>query len=200
MELRTSFKRADAPKDLIHLARTLDNAEISSEDSDFGQAVKRNYKPFWLTDRKIIMSDETLGAISQLEIQISRHDCLIGTSDLGPLSPALWRAWTVFSLPCSTVCEPTIASVATWIFFRFGELSPRKEASIPTSSRHWAYDHPKAAPSAHLAVPSRWKPSNSIRCMELRPISLPRVMCYRCNRQLITPSTPPCPRDFVVGI
>lgn len=84
MELRTSFKRADAPKDLIHLARTLDNAEISSEDSDFGQAVKRNYKPFWLTDRKIIMSDETLGAISQLEIQISRHDCLIGTSDLGP--------------------------------------------------------------------------------------------------------------------
>ena len=82
MELRTSFKRADAPKDLIHLARTLDNAEISSEDSDFGQAVKRNYKPFWLTDRKIIMSDETLGAISQLEIQISRHDWNIGSRPL----------------------------------------------------------------------------------------------------------------------
>ena len=34
--------------------------------------------------RKVILSDETLGAISQFEMFASRCDCLIGTSSLGP--------------------------------------------------------------------------------------------------------------------
>lgn len=84
MKLRTSFKRDAVPNDLAHLARALTAIGAQGTADDFGQAAEDTYEPFRLMDRKIILSDETLGAISQFEMLASRCDTLIGTSPLGP--------------------------------------------------------------------------------------------------------------------
>ena len=83
MKLRTSFKRDAVPNDLTHLARALTAIGAHGTADDFGQAAGDTYEPFRLMDRKIILSDETLGAISQFEMLASRCDTLIGTSPLG---------------------------------------------------------------------------------------------------------------------
>lgn len=82
MRLRTSFRRDTAPEDLLRLSERL-----SGLDDDTGtatQIVPETYQPFQLMSRKVILSDETIGAISQFEMFASRCDCLIGTSPLGP--------------------------------------------------------------------------------------------------------------------
>lgn len=84
MKLRTSFKRDAAPSDLAHLARALFETAVRGATDDFGQTTGDTYEPFRLMNRKIVLSDETLGAISQFEVQAARCDTLIGTSALGP--------------------------------------------------------------------------------------------------------------------
>lgn len=64
VKLRTSFKRDAVPNDLTHLARALTAIGAHGTADDFGQAAGDTYEPFRLMDRKIILSDETLGAIS----------------------------------------------------------------------------------------------------------------------------------------
>lgn len=86
MKLQTSFKREALPADLTRLGRALFHLDGSE---DYGQAVAPVYEPFRLMDRKIILSDETLGAISRFEMIASRCDCLIGTS---PFKAVLARA------------------------------------------------------------------------------------------------------------
>lgn len=83
MKLRTSFRREAAPEDLARLAEGLSklNAGDGRSTQEDGE---KPYQPFRLMGRKIVLSDETLGAISQFEMLASRCDCLIGISPLGP--------------------------------------------------------------------------------------------------------------------
>lgn len=86
MKLQTSFKREALPVDLTRLEQALFQPDGGG---DYGQSVAPVYEPFRLMDRKIILSDETLGAISRIEMIASRCDCLIGTS---PFRASLSRA------------------------------------------------------------------------------------------------------------
>lgn len=97
MRLRTSFRREAAPEDLAHLHEVLSAAGACGDAGKTAQDDRAIYQPFQLMGRKIILSDETLGAISQFEIFASRCDCTIGTSPLGPsLSRTLARMDGIF--------------------------------------------------------------------------------------------------------
>lgn len=97
MRLRTSFRREAAPEDLAHLPEALSAAGACGDAGKTVQDDRAIYQPFQLMGRKIILSDETLGAISQFEIFASRCDCTIGTSPLGPsLSRTLARMDGIF--------------------------------------------------------------------------------------------------------
>ena len=97
MRLRTSFRRETAPEDLAHLHEVLSAAGACGDAGKTAQDDRAIYQPFQLMSRKIILSDETLGAISQFEIFASRCDCTIGTSPLGPsLSRTLARMDGIF--------------------------------------------------------------------------------------------------------
>lgn len=90
MKLKTSFKRKVVPGDLALLSEKFPEL-LGSDRCDTQRNDGAPYQPFRLMGRKIILSDETLGAISQFEMLASRCDCLIGTS---PLGPALARIMT----------------------------------------------------------------------------------------------------------
>ena len=79
MELRSPYDRKDGQRDLVVLAHALTASAPARED--FGQWTRIPYEPRKLCSRKIILSDETQGAISKLEITAARYDCLIGASD-----------------------------------------------------------------------------------------------------------------------
>lgn len=97
MRLRTSFRREAAPEDLAHLHEVVSAAGACGDAGKTAQDDRAIYQPFQLMGRKIILSDETLGAISQFEIFASRCDCTIGTSPLGPsLSRTLARMDGIF--------------------------------------------------------------------------------------------------------
>lgn len=94
VKLQTSFKREALPADLTRLEQALFQPDGGE---DYGQSVAPVYEPFRLMDRKIILSDETLGAISRFEMIASRCDCLIGTSPFrASLSRALARMDSMF--------------------------------------------------------------------------------------------------------
>lgn len=78
MKLRVPTDRKDGQKDLLKLAATL--ASPSPASTDYGQWIRIPYQPKPLCSRKFILSDETQGAISDLEITASKYDCLIGSS------------------------------------------------------------------------------------------------------------------------
>lgn len=80
MKLQTSFKRETVPADLARLAQALIDSDKDKLPDDWRQIAATTFEPFRLMDRKIILSDETLGAVSNFEMLASRCDCLIGTS------------------------------------------------------------------------------------------------------------------------
>ena len=115
MRLRTSFRREAAPEDLAHLHEVLSAAGACGDAGKTAQDDRAIYQPFQLMGRKIILSDETLGAISQFEIFASRCDCTIGTSPLGPsLSRTLARMDGISS-PSSTAPAPITVPAASSI-------------------------------------------------------------------------------------
>ena len=85
-----SLLRATHPtvENLVLETISLEYHEVLSAAGACGDAGKTAqddraiYQPFQLMGRKIILSDETLGAISQFEIFASRCDCTIGRSAL----------------------------------------------------------------------------------------------------------------------
>lgn len=79
MRLRTPSDRQDGQQDLLDLIRTL-TSNVPAR-GNYGQWTRIPYQPRPLCTRKIILSDETQGAISKLETTATRYDCLIGESD-----------------------------------------------------------------------------------------------------------------------
>ena len=97
MGLQTSFSRTHAPHDLLRLIEAFGESEPASIQESYGLRARKPYEPSFLSSRKILLSDETLGAISAFEIEATRCDTLVGTSELGPaLARAMARTDGIF--------------------------------------------------------------------------------------------------------
>ncbi|WP_418694287.1 hypothetical protein [Adlercreutzia equolifaciens] len=75
MEFGADFSHDEGKDDLLALRAALDNYHRADEPW-----VEKPFEATLLTARKIILSDETMGAIADLEIRLARYDTLIGCS------------------------------------------------------------------------------------------------------------------------
>lgn len=80
MDLHTSFERESEPEDLVKLVRAFGEGDAGSSGANYGLRQSCPYEPSALMARKIILSDETLGAISRFEIFAASTDAMMGAS------------------------------------------------------------------------------------------------------------------------
>lgn len=84
--MRTSFERDHKPADLLALLDKPVGApdDTREEDPQSRRVGRMAYSELpRLCDKKTILSDETLGAVSRFEISAARCDCLVGSSPFG---------------------------------------------------------------------------------------------------------------------
>lgn len=133
MGLQTSFSRTHTPQDLLRLIEAFGESEPVSIQESYGLRARKPYEPSFLSSRKILLSDETLGAISSFEIEATRCDTLIGTSELGPaLARAMARTDGIFvSMLNGRVPDYRVCCYLDYLSMTDGE---KDERGIPAST------------------------------------------------------------------
>ena len=97
MEFGADFSHDEGKDDLLALRAALDNYHRADEPW-----VEKPFEATLLTARKIILSDETMGAIADLEIRLARYDTLIGCS---PYRSTVGQLMSRFEGVCAAVAN-----------------------------------------------------------------------------------------------
>lgn len=97
MEFGADFSHDEGKDDLLALRAALDNYHRADEPW-----VEKPFEATLLTARKIILSDETMGAIADLEIRLARYDTLIGCS---PYRSTVVQLMSRFEGVCAAVAN-----------------------------------------------------------------------------------------------
>lgn len=97
MEIGADFSHDEGKDDLLALRAALDNYHRADEPW-----VEKPFEATLLTARKIILSDETMGAIADLEIRLARYDTLIGCS---PYRSTVVQLMSRFEGVCAAVAN-----------------------------------------------------------------------------------------------
>ena len=142
MELRADFGHERGQDDLIDLQSALGNLRRVHD-----QWTQKPFQASFLTDRKIILSDETMGAISSLEIATDRCDTEIG---LSPYRASMARLMSRMEGVCAAIANGFSADYRVCCYLDYFTSKAKVPAETVSSSVARATKAPASVIQASL--------------------------------------------------
>lgn len=151
MEFGADFSHDEGKDDLLALRAALDNYHRADEPW-----VEKPFEATLLTARKIILSDETMGAIADLEIRLARYDTLIGCS---PYRSTVVQLMSRFEGVCAAVANGFKPDWRTCCYLDY-YLAHGAVPAVGLSAALAKAEAPTARPCSRRFAPTRSRPSS----------------------------------------